>query len=157
MKIKISNKEFIFKDTSNVEERKNLIQEFLDTKLEFATGMMSIEEYFTETWDKPNTKKAMDMIGYYLSKMPDQKRKRDQMVLNKNKMKEMESGVVRTTKKAKELTDEDIEKLKLTEKDLLDGDKLFNVYRASKFTHYANMSQEEKMSLGIVSIEDIDI
>lgn len=56
----------------------------LQEKLVFDGEEMTVEEYFSETWDNPVTKKNLDMIGYYLI------RGDDEGILSNDDIKEME-------------------------------------------------------------------
>lgn len=155
MEIKINNRSFLFKDTTDVNERKKIIEDFLETKIDLAIGTMTVEEYYSYTWDKQNTKTSLDRIGYYLSKMPEQNGKEDKLVLNKSKELEMEHGFRQTTKVATKLTAKEIEDLNLTKEDIENNPKKrYMVYVKTSAVHYDDMTIGEKYNTGLTEIED---
>lgn len=156
MKIKINDRDFELPEVSDVEERKKIIDEFMDTLLLLADNKkMTVEEYYHYTWDKPSTMTSLDRIGYYLSKMPNQEGKKDKEVLTKNKQLEMEKGITRTTKMAKDLTDDDLEFLEIN-KDIVmkNPKKRYNVYVKTNAVHYDDMTINEKYNTGLAEVED---
>lgn len=94
MKLKVGEKyTYYLSDSLSVDERLDEINKLLKAEVEFDDLTFTIEEYFKHTWDKPNTKIGLDIIGYYLSKKPDQNGTHDQEILSKNQEKELVKGV----------------------------------------------------------------
>lgn len=92
MKLKLPNKDYELDMSVSIEERLITINNILETSISFHELDMSIEEYFRVTWDKPNTKVCLDIIGYYLTK-----ENRNLSVLSNVKQKEMIKGSKRHT------------------------------------------------------------
>lgn len=155
MEITINNQSFYFDSTSDMDIRKKSVEDFLATKIDLAIGTMTVEEYYSHTWEKQNTKISLDRIGYYLSKMPEQKGKEDKSILNPSKELEMECGVRRTSKAANKLTEKEIEKLNLTEDDIKNNPKKrYNVFVKTSMVHYDDMTLTEKNNTGLAEVED---
>ena len=155
MKIKINEQYFFFEDTNDVKKRKELIEDFLATNIETSKGKMSVNEYYFYTWEKQNTKRSLDKISYYLSKMPKQKGKTDKEVMSKEKTMEMQEGFLRTTKYASDLTVEEQESLGLTEEDVTEKPKKrYHVYVKTNAVHYDDMTINEKYNTGLTEVED---
>lgn len=132
MIIKIRDKKYTFSDTIEPSERNIEIQKMLDDEIVLDEVKMTIEEYFRTTWNKNPTIVALDKIGNYLSKMPDQNGKHDKEVLSRNDELEMTKGVRWKTIKNK--------------RELVDG----------RYTTFSEMSKEEKVDLGLIEVNDSD-
>lgn len=74
------------------EEKLQAVNDLLQTTLEFHDSIMTVEEYFTHTWDNPNTLKAMDLLAYYLTKED-----KDLSTLSRKRMREISRGSERHT------------------------------------------------------------
>lgn len=95
MKLKLPHRDVILKSDIEFEERNEIIESVLLENMKFHSKEMSVEEYFRETWDKPATKTALDMIGYYLTK--GNAEGEDREVLSHRKAEEMRKGSSRHT------------------------------------------------------------
>lgn len=94
MIIKIrGSKDYYFSDSIEPKERLIEINKMLEDILLFDGEELTVEEYFRDTWDKPPTKVALDKIGFYLSKMPEQNGRYDKEILSRNDELEMTKGV----------------------------------------------------------------
>lgn len=101
MKLKLPHETVELDMNLEIQERKTIIEELLLKKVpvdssgtdgELISKEITLEEYFTITWDKPNTKIMLDIIGYYLTK-----EKKQLEVLSVNKQMEMQKGSKRHT------------------------------------------------------------
>lgn len=92
MKLKLPHKTYNLDMEASIENRMTTINEILSEVIDFQEESMTVEEYFQLTWDKPNSKTCMDIIGYYLTK-----EKRNLDVLSNDKQKEMLHGSKRHT------------------------------------------------------------
>ncbi len=157
MQVKINNKKYLLEKTNDVEKRNEIVKELLSRELVFYEETMTIEEYLYHTWDKESSKIALDIIGYYLSKMPNQDGKTDLEVLNEHQEKEMTTGIRYTTKSKNKLTEFDLDSLGLTREQVeKNPKKRYNVYVKSSAVHYDDMSLEEKISTGLAEVEETD-
>lgn len=129
MLIKIGGRNFEFDDTSDLTERNKAVEVFLKQVLTFDDLQLTVSDYFKETWDKQATRVALDRIGTYLSKMPDQNGQEDKEVLSNSKIIEMEKGTRRTTKNGK------------------------TTYESS-YVNFSNLSLTDKVSLGLDTDND---
>lgn len=128
MKLKFSNGEsFLFPDNIEPENRLILINELLSKKLKFDGDYMTVEEYFSFTWNKSTTINMMDRIATYLSKMPNQNGKEDKEILSKNNISEMNKGYYWTTTKDKK-----------------------RVSKPSRYQSFSELDEESKGKLGLV-------
>lgn len=138
MKIKFNNGEsFLFPDSVEPSEKLVLVNEFLGKKLVFDGKHMTVEDYFSATWDKRGTIIMMDKIATYLSKMPDQNKKEDKYVLSRNKISEMEKGYYLTTEKDS-------------------NDKLNKVVKQARYTSFSGLDDGAKENLGLSENKDED-
>lgn len=155
MEITINNQSFYFDSTSDMDIRKKSVEDFLATKIDLAIGTMTVEEYYSYTWEKQNTKISLDRIGYYLSKMPEQDGKKDNSILNPSKELEMQHGIRKTRREASKLTPDEIEKLNLTEDDIKSNPKKrYNIFVKTNAVHYDDMTLTEKNNTGLAEVED---
>lgn len=92
MIVKIADKKYTLEMGLPIEEKLQAVNHLLQTTLEFHDNMMTIEEYFTVTWDKPHTITAMDLIAYYLTKENE-----DLSTLSRKRMIEIAIGSERHT------------------------------------------------------------
>ena len=87
MIVRIGEEKYQLDANIPVEDKLIAVNEILQTKMVFMELEMSVEEYFLQTWDNPNTKKAMDLLSYYLTKVTY-----DKTTLSRKKMKEISRG-----------------------------------------------------------------
>lgn len=92
MKLKLPHTTYNLNMDLELEDRIPVINDILAEEIEFHSETMTTEEYFRYTWDKQNTKIALDIIGYYLTK-----EKRNLEILSTKKQLEMETGSKRHT------------------------------------------------------------
>ena len=76
----------------SIEAKLQAVTNLLQSTLEFHDSIMTVEEYFVHTWDKPNTLKAMDLLAYYLTKED-----KDLSTLSRKRMREISRGSERHT------------------------------------------------------------
>ena len=108
------------------------IERFLKIELKFDNKKMTVEDYFRYTWNEPATIYSMEKISLYLSKMPAQNGKHDKDTLSRNDEMEMKKGVRWTTKDNKK------------------------VLEKSRYMNFSDAGIEEKVSLGLNDIDDLD-
>lgn len=87
MIVRIANDKYVLDATLPSDEKLELVTTLLQRQLEFHNRTMSIEEYFQFTWNNKDTKKAIDLIAYYLTKED-----KDLTTLSRKKMKEISRG-----------------------------------------------------------------
>ena len=92
MKLRLPHKTHNLDLKMETDDRLALINRILTEEINFQDQTMTVEEYFSHTWDKQNTKVALDIIGYFLTK-EDKKLE----ILSNSKRKEMENGSNRHT------------------------------------------------------------
>lgn len=92
MKLKLTHKTYNLNMEIPLTDRIPVINKILNESIEFHEEVMTVEEYFRHTWNKQNTKIALDIIGYYLTK-----ENRDLEVLSTKKQLEMDTGSKRHT------------------------------------------------------------
>lgn len=111
MIIKLPQEDYFLNSELPFCKRNEEVNNLLLKKIEFYSETMTVEEYFRITWEIPESKKCMDMIGYYLSKNNrsedelEQDRadndgkdsKEDKYILSNKKIKEMQKGSKRHT------------------------------------------------------------
>lgn len=135
MKINIANKKtYYLSDSLNLEERLAEVELLLNDKLKFDDGYMTVNEYFSITWNRTvgnrnPTQEALDRLGTYLSKMPDQDGKQDKETLSKNDIMEMEKGIRRVHRKGE------------------------NLYESGRYVVYSDLSLEAKSKIGLTDID----
>lgn len=69
----------------------NLLKESTGLK-DSENDILTVEEYFRFTWDKQNTRTALDIISYYLTKGNTDEEGEDREVLSHKKEKELQKG-----------------------------------------------------------------
>ena len=87
MKLKLPHKTIDLDLDLPLEDRIPIIDNVLQTEIEFHSSTMTIEEYFRATWENSGTKICLDIIGYYLTK-----EKQDLSILSQDREKELSSG-----------------------------------------------------------------
>ena len=92
MKLKLPHKTHNLDMDLDLEDRIPVINDILEDEIVFHSEIMTTEEYFRHTWEKQNTKIALDIIGYYLTK-----EKRNLEILSTKKQLEMDTGSKRHT------------------------------------------------------------
>lgn len=95
MKLLLSHREVNLSSELDFDERKTFIEELLNEP----TGLqdnendyLTVEQYFRYTWDKQNTRTALDIISYYLTKGNSEFEGEDKEVLSHKKEKELKKG-----------------------------------------------------------------
>lgn len=92
MKLKLPHRDYELDMEAPLDERKKHTDKILGDKIEFHSVTMTVEEYFRHTWNKQNTKIALDILGYYLTKED-----KNLEILSNTKQKEMIKGSKRHT------------------------------------------------------------
>lgn len=92
MKLRLPHKNYDLNLSDDIEDKMSIVNSILQEKIYFHENEMTVEEYFSTTWDKENTKVALDIIGYYLTK-----ENKDLTILSNTRRKEMENGSDRHT------------------------------------------------------------
>lgn len=90
MKLYLPHREVNLDTNLNFEDRNRKVFEVLEEEIEFHSEKMTVEEYFRRTWDKPQTKVCLDVIGYFLTK--NNTTGEDREVLSNKKQKEIRKG-----------------------------------------------------------------
>lgn len=95
MKLILAHREVSLSSELDFKERK----EFIESLLSEPTGLqdsnddyLTVEEYFRYTWNKQNTRTALDIISYYLTKGNSDTEGEDREVLSHRKEKELKKG-----------------------------------------------------------------
>lgn len=95
MKLILAHREVSLTSELDYQERKMFIENLLSEP----TGLkdnedddLTIEQYFRYTWEKQNTRTAMDIISYYLTKGNSDFEGEDKEVLSHRKEKELKKG-----------------------------------------------------------------
>jgi len=131
VKLKIANKKtFYLPDNIEPSERLVEINKVLATEIEISNKKTTIEMYLSDTFNTAHTRTALDKIGTYLCKMPEQNGKHDREILSNNDVMEMEKGVRWTTKKGKK------------------------VLEKARYTNFSDLSLEDKAKLGLIDTDD---
>ncbi|MFS0643698.1 hypothetical protein [Siminovitchia sp. 179-K 8D1 HS] len=130
MIIKIRGKEYVFSDAIEPSERNTKIKNMLKDNIIFDDVKMTVEEYFRITWNKKPTIVALDKIGNYLSKMPNQNGKHDKEILSKNDELEITKGVRHKTVKGK--------------REIVD----------SRYINFSELSKKDSVNLGLLDVDD---
>lgn len=105
MKILLPHKTVNLDSSLSIEEKKEVVENLLSEKIEFHAETMTLEEYLSYTWEKPNSKVIMDMLAYYLTK-----EEKNLEVLSHKKENEISKGSERYTNFSN-LSEEDKETL----------------------------------------------
>lgn len=87
MKLKLPHQTIELDLNLPLNERIPIINNILQTRIEFHSSTMTIEDYFHETWDNQGTKICLDIIGYYLTK-----ENQEMSVLSAQREREMANG-----------------------------------------------------------------
>lgn len=90
MKLKLPHQTIDLDLELPLDERIPVINNILQTNIEFHNSTMTIEEYFHETWGNESTKICLDIIGYYLTK-----ERQDLSILSQDREKELSVGSAR--------------------------------------------------------------
>ena len=105
MKILLPNKTVNLDSSLSIEEKKKVVENLLSEEIEFHAETMTLEEYLSLTWKKPNSKVIMDMLAYYLTK-----EEKNLEILSHKKENEISKGSQRHTNFSS-LSEEDKETL----------------------------------------------
>lgn len=105
MKVLLPHRTVSLDSSLSIEEKKKVVETLLSEKIEFHAETMTLEEYLTFTWEKPNSKVIMDMLAYYLTK-----EEKNLEILSHKKENEISKGSERYTSFSN-LSEEDKESL----------------------------------------------
>lgn len=131
MILKFSNgKTFELLDNIEPKERVIEINKVLATSLRFHGEDMTVDEYFSYTFDNKDTRSLLDRIGSYLSKMPEQNGQHDKGIISRNDDMEMNKGVRWVNRNNKK------------------------VLEPSRYKTFTESSIEDKASFGLADIDD---
>lgn len=92
MKILLPHKTVSLDSSLSIEEKKKVVESLLSEEMEFHAETMTLEEYLSLTWKKPNSKVIMDMLAYYLTK-----EEKNLEILSHKKENEISKGSERHT------------------------------------------------------------
>ena len=92
MKLKLPNKTVSLDSSLSIEDKKLVVENLLQDKIEFHSETMTLEEYLHHTWTKQTSKTILDMLSYYLTK-----EEKNLEITSHAKEKEMQKGSKRHT------------------------------------------------------------
>lgn len=94
MKLKLPHRDINLPLNNTASERIKHTNEILKEVIHFHEQDMTVEEYFTFTWDKRTTKVCLDILAYYITK---EDKNYDTEVLSQRQMIEIQKGSKRHT------------------------------------------------------------
>lgn len=87
MKLDLPQKTIDLNMSLEIDERMKVVDEILKMKIKVKNDDVILEDYFHETFNNQETRRALDTIGYYLTKV-----EKDLTILSQEKIKEMNNG-----------------------------------------------------------------